>query len=193
MGRPNLTEKRSAQILDAVERCVARDGVDGTTLESVAKEAGLARALIRHHVGNREQMIEKFVSRFLGKAETDSEALFVALPAENRTQTMLEWLFDPNYMNIQYVRITYALLNAASEQPELRSRLRRWTEDFILAVTKVLHAESPDADEIQVRAAATGIVGIYFNVDSLSPLGMTNEFKRDSLNAAEILANSVSD
>ena len=41
MGRPNLTEVRTSEILDAFERCVARFGLEGSSLERVAEEAGI--------------------------------------------------------------------------------------------------------------------------------------------------------
>ena len=57
MGRPNLTEVRTAEILDAFERCVARYGLEGSSLERVAEEAGVKRSILRHYIGNRDEMI----------------------------------------------------------------------------------------------------------------------------------------
>ncbi len=51
-GRPSRTEERRLEILEAFGRCVARSGLEATTLEDVAREAGLQRAMIRHHVGD---------------------------------------------------------------------------------------------------------------------------------------------
>ena len=55
MARPSVKEERREQILTAYEQCVARYGVEGATLDKVAEEAGLARPLIRHNIGNREE------------------------------------------------------------------------------------------------------------------------------------------
>ena len=53
MGRPDLTEVRTAEILDAFERCVARFGLEGSSLERDAEEAGMKRSILRHYIGNR--------------------------------------------------------------------------------------------------------------------------------------------
>ena len=38
MGRPSLTEVRTVEILDAFERCVARYGLEGSSLERIAED-----------------------------------------------------------------------------------------------------------------------------------------------------------
>lgn len=48
---------RRPQILDAFAACVARYGIDGSTLDRVAEEAGVTRALVRHYLGNRDEVV----------------------------------------------------------------------------------------------------------------------------------------
>ena len=43
MARPSVKDERTEAILAAFERCVARHGVEGATLQRTADEAGLAR------------------------------------------------------------------------------------------------------------------------------------------------------
>ena len=57
MGRPKLDDVRRPQILDAFAACVARYGIDGSTLDRVAEEAGVTRALVRHYLGNRDEVV----------------------------------------------------------------------------------------------------------------------------------------
>ena len=56
-GRPSNQNERYLQVMEAMVRCVARFGLDGATLERIAAEAELSRPLIRHHLGNREDML----------------------------------------------------------------------------------------------------------------------------------------
>jgi AcrR family transcriptional regulator len=56
-GRPSNRDERYAQVMQALVRCVARFGLEGASLTQIAAEAGLSRPLIRHHLGNREDMI----------------------------------------------------------------------------------------------------------------------------------------
>ena len=68
MPRPSLKLQRSEEILDAFERCVARYGIEGTTLEKTAEEAGLQRSLLRHNVGNRDDLLNSLVNRFISES-----------------------------------------------------------------------------------------------------------------------------
>ncbi|MGH3225487.1 MAG: TetR/AcrR family transcriptional regulator, partial [Streptosporangiaceae bacterium] len=58
-----MAATRREQILDAVTRCVAEYGLEGTTLERVAEASGFSRGHIRHYVGNREEMLAKCEDR----------------------------------------------------------------------------------------------------------------------------------
>jgi len=65
MGRKSLKAERVTQILDAFERCMEKKGLESTTLENVAEEAGVARRIIRHYVGNRDDLIQAAVERII--------------------------------------------------------------------------------------------------------------------------------
>ena len=57
MPRPSLKDQRSQEILDAYLTCVAHFGLDGATQERIAEEAGVKRPLLRHYLGNKDEMI----------------------------------------------------------------------------------------------------------------------------------------
>jgi len=75
MGRPSLKKERFEEILDAYEQCVARYGLAGATLEQVARQAGLARPLIRHHIGNRDDLVEALINRFINNSKRYTQAM----------------------------------------------------------------------------------------------------------------------
>lgn len=191
MPRPNIQDERRAEILSAYGRCIARYGVDGATLEKTAEEAGLARALIRHNVGNKEDLLEAFLDHFLGGATDATDSFIAGLPQRDRISTMIEWLFDPDYSDPQEVRITNALITAAIEHPGLAERLMFWTSDFIEKISHELSDAYPEADGDQTAAVAAGIAGIYFNIDTLAPLGGTTQLRRRSEIAAHLLVSTL--
>ena len=78
-GRPTNRDERHKQVMHALVRCVARFGLDGATLSQVAEEAGLARPLIRHHIGNREDMIAALTDFVLKTFAEQTEAMVDAL------------------------------------------------------------------------------------------------------------------
>jgi len=52
-----------AKLLEATYRCIARDGLNGTTVDAAAKEAGVSRATVyRWFQGGREQLLNETIA-----------------------------------------------------------------------------------------------------------------------------------
>ena len=190
MPRPSLKEERRVEILDAYGRCIARHGVEGTTLEMTADEAGLARALIRHNVGNKDAILDAFVDRFLTGSTASADELFDSLPNDDRVETMISWLFDPRYADLQNVRVSNALFTAAVEHPSMSKRLRQWTASFTARIERELR-DAYDAPETSIEAVAAGIVAIYFNFETLAPMGNSKGLRTTSERAARLLVSTL--
>lgn len=201
MARPSRKAERREEILDAFERCVARFGVEGATLERTAEEAGLARALIRHNAGNRDQLLTAMTARFLERTRQRTEEMAAALPHENRLEVLIDWLFDPAASaegsgreqdgSTHVVLVSEALIAASLSDPELAAKMRGWSAHFIGMLEKVAASACPNAPQGLVTAAAAGITGIYFNVESLRALGGIQTLAASSKRAALLLAASL--
>lgn len=191
MPRPSVKAERTEEILDAFERCVARFGVEGSTLERIAEEAGLRRSLLRHYVGNREDLLDALVDRFLRRSQEEVDLLFAALPKEGRAAALIDILFDDAYSDTHFVLVSDALVAATPQHPDMGPRLRRWTEDFVRAIAEELQGSFPAADPEVVREVAIGVVGIYFTVDSLTLLGPMTNYRAASKRAAQRLVSSL--
>ena len=188
MGRPSIKRRRSREILDAYETCVARHGVEGATLERVAAEAGLARSLIRHNVGNRADLLDALVARFLSNSETRTAEMIAGLPEHGPVPALIDRLFDRKQADVSQVLVAEALIAAAADNPKLAARLGDWVGAFVDAIAQVLEAAVPDAAKVDIEAVAAGITGIYFNVDSLASLGDPGGLRSASKRAALMLA-----
>lgn len=191
MARPEIKEDRREQILDAFETCVARYGLEGATLGKTAEIAGLARPLIRHNVGNREDLQQALVDRFLSQSRQSMENLIAFLPGQNRLKAMIDMLFDPRYANPKLVQVFNALSAAAPDDQELADRLQQWLQDFVLRLENVIRQDYPEASDRRISAVAAGLSGIYFNVEALYPIGDLGAYGEASREAALILADAL--
>ena len=192
MGRPSLKKERFEEILDAFEQCVARYGLAGATLEHVSKQAGLARPLIRHHIGNRDDLINALINRYRTKSDNYLDILITGLPEKNRLQTLVDHLFDGQYFDKNLVLVTEALIAASQEYPELDQLISTTIENIIRVFTTELKLEYPNAQKENINIVAAGILGIYFNVDSLSMLSNIKKLRSNSKKAALKLIESLS-
>ena len=82
--------------MKAYVSAVAKYGLDGTTLEIIAKTAGLSRSLIRHHLGNKAEMSEMLTSHVLGEFDEATSQLFTYLPEKGGLETLVEFMTTPN-------------------------------------------------------------------------------------------------
>ncbi|MEO9874928.1 MAG: TetR/AcrR family transcriptional regulator [Anderseniella sp.] len=160
-------------------------------MAKTAEMAGLARPLVRHNVGNREELLEALVERFLERTRNSMATMISALPAEHKSKTAIDWLFDPKFSDPQLVRVSNALIAASCENPSLAARMLVWLNDFITRLDELLAGDFPDADPAKVAAATAGIAGIYFNIEALYPLGDTDVLVAASKRAAIILLESL--
>ena len=155
-----------------------------------ADEAGLARALIRHNVGNKDDILDAFLDRFLATASSEADELFESLPEDDRIGTLIEWLFDPRYADTQNVSVSNALFTAATDRPLLSRRLRQWTAEFTSKIERELSETYTNAED-RIKAVAAGIVAIYFNFETLAPLGGASQLRITSETAARLLVSTL--
>lgn len=191
MARPEVKDERRDQILDAFEVCVARYGVAGATLAKTAEIAGLARPLVRHNVGNREDLLAALIERILRRSRESMEEIQSSLPAEQAARTLIDWLFDPQYANSQNVQVFAALIAASADETDLAVSMRFWTADFVASIQSILSAEFLKAEKSRLDAVAAGITGIYFNVESLHPIGAMSALRSASKTAALLLVDAL--
>ena len=194
MPRTSLKEVRSKQILAAYATCITRYGFEGATQERVAEQAGVKRSILRHYLGNREEMIGALIDHVGKDWKTQTEELVNALPHSQRVSVLLEFLFDKNYAaDRNSILILHALIAAAEQYPDINSMLIDWTSQFVQMVENELRLEYPDVADDLIFSVAFGVVGIYFNIDSFALHDSPDKWWTASKNAAEWLVNSLGD
>lgn len=185
MPRPSLKEERKVLILDAFERCIVKYGVEGAGLQRIADEAGLARPLLRHHVGNRDELLDEMLERYIARIDQGLEEMRVALPKEGRMSYLLDMLYDPEYRMSDHSSSLYQALSvAANNNAKLKSRLERWNAEFLALIRKELKASYPKADKVGIDDVALGILSLYFIIDAQALLGSPKRLAKTAKSAA---------
>ncbi len=192
MARPSKKDQRREEIIDAYERCIVRFGVAGATLQQVADESGLARPLLHHNVGNRDDLLHALLARLEARIEAEERLYKQYLPETGRCGAMLDLLFDQQYASDRHETLLYqALLIAADHEPDIKRLLLRWHDGFVQDTAAEIAAEHAHADPKLIRAVATGIVALYFNADSMAVLTSDAAIFEDSKIAARRLLESL--
>lgn len=190
MPRPSLAKVRKPQILDAYARSLHKFGPEGATLDRIAEEAGVTRALVRHYLGNREEvdralvghLRERYVSWFLG--------IGAGLSPAERLPLRLEALFQEATPDAP-ARVVDSLLGATGEDAVLRGLLREMYLELEHILDAELAAAYPDSDPTARRRVAYAILCLAGMNRSLVELGFPADRPDAARKVAEQLVDSL--
>jgi AcrR family transcriptional regulator len=170
VGRPSVADERIEEILDAYTRCVARYGLDGTTLQQVADEAGMARGHIRHYVGNRDELRRIFGKRLFARYAGQGQNVATDAASGKKAETLVRHFFRAgNAPNDDYAAID-ALFAAARFDENLRKRLRTVYTGLESLVSSALADDYPGREPMVYEDAAYQIVALAYGHWSFSEL-----------------------
>ena len=191
MPRPSLKEERTEEILNAFMRCVARYGLDGSTLERISEEANVGRPLLRHYLGNREEMVDALLSHVMDKFDRMTADLVAGLPPENRLPALIDILFSSYAHEAENAPVYQALIASSDRFPGMSKKLFKFIRDFETAIAREILREHPSADIQKCQAVAAGIAAIYFSFDGALPLSPPTSWREKQRTAVQILLDSL--
>ena len=194
MGRPSVAHERRAQILEAFRRCLVRDGLAHTSLDSVAKEAGIARSALRHFVGNRDTLLREAVVHLADAYRQDFAGRVNALPSDARLAALLSFLFGPSFTQDHDAEdhVIEVLLAVARHDAGARDALRALYEGFLRLVTVELKSAFPKASHVRIRETAYAVVCLAEANSTMQGLGLGPRRSRDARRSAERLVDALS-
>lgn len=191
MGRPTLATQRREQIIAAFCRCIAREGLEKTTLDHVATEAGVQRAAIRHYVGNRNELVRAaldklashYVENFFDKTASiaDDEAFDYFLDTifqGQREMTVEDAAFD-------------ALVAASVADESIRERLLKMYRVYEKWIKSEIARRYPKADQDQLEATAFSILCLAEQSTEFLWLGFPAKRSADVRRAVQTLLEAL--
>ncbi|BFM16696.1 hypothetical protein R50073_28790 [Maricurvus nonylphenolicus] len=193
MARPSVKAERTEEILDAFERCVARFGVEGTSLERIAEESGLRRSLLRYYIGNRDELVEALTDRFVAKAESLTQEMINDLPEEGRSIAMVDAFFEPSRTDDSTILVADALISCSAIYPEVKKKLKGWYDNFVQKACDIIQADYPSVSSDRCFMVAVAIIGIYFNADAMDTLELSGRYREAAIESAKLLLSTLED
>jgi AcrR family transcriptional regulator len=98
-ARSERAERTRQRILDAAGHCFAANGYAKTTVEEIAIQAGVSKALVYHHFRGKEQILEAVLERTLDDWDA---AIHTANWPEGKS--VLQGLAEMHRATLQYAR-----------------------------------------------------------------------------------------
>ncbi len=191
MGRKNLTEERTAEILDAFARCMVKYGLD-TSLDQVAEEAGMTRSIIRHYIGNREEVVNALIERITGDYLAELRADAEQIPQGQMIVATLDYLFDDDAGYDDTDKLIFDVMMTAKDRYlGAKQTLIVMFEELISMFTDDLTYAYPQADEARCRDVAYSVLALAMSNESLMGVGMDKRYRAAARASAEALIRTL--
>lgn len=188
MGRKSLATERREEILDAFERCVVKYGLEGSSLEQIADEAGMKRSIIRHYIGNRDELVDQLVERAVGNYRAQVMQTFAQVTEAEMVAKVLDELFTPPPTYNVHDKIVVDVLMTAKERfPRAKQLLVAMFDELMASFAEDLARVYPKATAAACQRIAYAIFCLSMSNESFLWLGMTPAYNSAARQTAEQL------
>jgi len=193
MGRKSLALERREQILDAFERCIQKYGFEKSSLEKIAQEAGVKRSIIRHYIGNRDDLIKAMIDRMILIYRQKVTTLIKNLPEANIIPELLNKLFDDKPMGEfhQHNEIVMALWKTHQQDPYINKLLFTLYQEFKDLIAQVLSYAYPQLSEKERLALAYSLLSLANGHEDMQLLGFDPAYRHDAHQSARKLLSHL--
>lgn len=128
-------KRSAAAILDAADEVLAEVGFDAMSMRAVAERAGVNKALVFYHYGNKAQLFEYVLERYYhAHQDALAGALGEAGSSEDRLHSLIDVYFDFIDENRRYARLIQHQVSSAGAAELIKKNLApfyKWTESIL--------------------------------------------------------------
>jgi AcrR family transcriptional regulator len=174
--------------LEAYAATLVRYGVEGTTLDRVAKQAGVTRGLVRHYLGNREEVIRalgdwtregylRFMEETAGRHPNDPLAALLALAGTDQPKELYT--------------VLDALFAEADRDAYIAEVLHEVYDAFFAWVDGMLSRGLPESDPVARRQVALALISFGWADTGFEVIGFRGSRQRDYRALAERLIDTL--
>ena len=185
-----MDDQRRAQILASLELCIVEQGLAKTSLNDVAARAGLARPLVRHFVGNRDNMIELLFQSLIDRGEAQLEQI-ATKDTPPTLSHMLDLLFGDLFSNTASNIVVSELWSLARNSDVIQARLRSLYERIFDLVIDGMKAEGYGTSHNQRRDTAFCLVSLAYGDASFREIDLSSKRKSAPRLAADTILTGI--
>ncbi|MBK6792809.1 MAG: TetR/AcrR family transcriptional regulator [Anaerolineales bacterium] len=194
MGRKKLVDQRQIEILDAFERCLLQYGLEECTLERVAQEAGKSRNIIRHYIGNRDDLIAAFVERILLRIKQVAADILENTPKQRLIPNVLNFLFEERKVDSPPdlgERMLGGMWRIREQSPLTQQALLNFYKEFEKILTEGLSHLYPNVPVKKCQEIAYSIICLAETNWVLGSVGVDISHTRMVRRSAEYLLQTL--
>lgn len=166
------------RLLEAAQRCFARDGFAGASVRAIAAEAGVATGLLYAHFDSKDTLlltvfaqgmlqVQHTFAAALAPVCRSPEAPAPTASAQSPIARLVHAAVQTVREHLGFWQLTYALRHQPEVLAVLGPRLAAWQSDIVDTLVQIMAAEShasPECTPSNVRATA---LALFAHIDGV--------------------------
>ncbi len=192
--RRDLSGERRQEILDAFRLCVARDGLQASSLRRIAAEVGLSQSVLMHHFGSRDGLVQALLDFLVARYDDALEASFEVIASERGVDSLLEFLLGGGFTAVsERDQGLFTELHATAARDEnLSGQLKKVYRRLLSRIKGELAKAFPSADPKRVREVGYALMCLAEGDDLCRGIGVPGRRNRDALAMGRVLVGTLS-
>jgi len=187
-SRGRIANERRSEIIDAFIACVRRAGLQGTTVDQVAKAAGVSRTLVFHYFGDMQSLVQEAVNKISANATRDLAKNIDGLSGRDRQLKLIDFVVaGEHFQSLSDVVLLTELISLAGRDPKVAEVLSRLYNHHISSKEIELAACFPHAEASTRHAVAYALMCISEMHWFFSSIGLGAKREHDVRLACEAL------
>ena len=191
MGRKSLKTERVNEFLDVCVRCLTDKVLQSTTYENIAQEAGIARRMIRHYIGNREDVIDAAVERII---ENFTQSIFETIDRfehNERFNAAIDYIFSETFNALPATKLVASLLAVSLYDDQVCKAVKTLYDSFHLGLDQKLKENMPNVADAQRLQAAYSIMCLSFGGGWMRNIGFDPKLNMQNKKIAQSLIDQL--
>ena len=167
--RPDVSEERRNQILEAAARVFAKSGFSKARMDDIAAESGLSKGALYWYFNSKDEIILAMLDRLFEREMADLHTLQKA--GGTATESLLEYteiaIVDMTHL-LQLMPIAYEYLALAFRNEAVLSALKRYSRSYFELIIPIIQQDIDNGEFRQVDPQDVAIaVGAIFEGTAL--------------------------
>mgnify|MGYP000155490490 CR=1 FL=1 len=138
MGRPNKTEEKRTQILDAFERIILTEGYAKASQRKIAQEANVNQPMIHHYFSGSEELLDALLNRVAERYQTALTLAFSDQESVTLEQFMAFVCSEKFHKISQQNEVFFALIGQGGHKDSVFKKMTDVYQEFLLTITQLL-------------------------------------------------------
>ena len=163
-------DERRARLIEASIECLAKDGIQGFTIDNICREAGTSRGLISHHFGSKDALLAAAYSAVYDRVLSN----LASLRAETVSLTdLVETVLSDSFLNSKYLNVWLALWAEIAVNQVLKAEHRKhyaiYRDVIARAVSSIAKTRGIKVDSYEIATAFISLVDGLWLEQCLDP------------------------